>query len=496
LLILSTKHQIMTKITDLQPSGVFKYFDEVLKIPRPSKQEEKILAYLESFAKSLNLEYKKDTIGNLVIKKNASSGCEHMQGVVLQSHVDMVCEKNKDVEHDFTKDIIPAYVDGDWIRSKGTTLGADNGIGIAIQLALLSDDSIKHGPLECLFTVNEETGLTGARELEQGMFEGKILINLDSEDEGEIFIGCAGGIDTIVELSLEFEPSPKEYVFFRIVLSGLMGGHSGDDINKGYANSNLLLARFLWNAMQKFNIRLSHIDGGNLRNAIPREAEAVFGVDPKHVSALNDFMADFFKTLQSEFSTTEPKLNVDLQTVDKKENVFARSKQEDLINSLYSCPNGVMAMSQTVPGLVETSTNLASIKIKDGKAIIVTSQRSSIETAKKDISDRIKSNFSLVSAAVSNSDSYPGWTPDPKSEVLSLAEKAYEQLFNQKPKVKAIHAGLECGLFLDMYPGLDMISVGPTLKGVHSPDERMQISTVVKFWDFLLEILKNIPIKR
>ncbi len=486
----------MTKITDLQPSGVFKYFNEILKIPRPSKQEEKILAYLEGFAKSLNLEYKKDTIGNTVIKKKASSGCEDMQLVVLQSHVDMVCEKNKEITHDFAKDIIPAYVDGDWIRSKGTTLGADNGIGIAAQLALLSDNSIKHGPLECLFTVDEETGLTGARKLEQGMFEGKILINLDSEDEGEIFIGCAGGVDTIIEIPLEFEASPKEDVFFRIVLSGLMGGHSGDDINKGFANSNLLMARFLWNARQKFNIRLCHVSGGNLRNAIPREAEAVFGIDPKYVSALNDFIADFLKILQSEFSLTETKLKFELNAVDKKENVLTLSKQVDLINSLYSCPNGVIAMSRTVPGLVETSTNLASVKIKDGKAIVVTSQRSSVETAKKDISDRIRSNFSLIDAVVSNSDSYPGWAPNPESEILSLAEKAYEQLFSQKPKVKAIHAGLECGLFLDMYPGLDMISIGPTLRGVHSPDERMQVSTVVKFWDFLLEILKNIPVKR
>ncbi len=485
----------MAKVTNLQPAGIFKFFDQILEIPRPSKQEGKIISYLENFAKQYNLEYRRDKIGNVVIKKPAGIGFENACSVVLQSHMDMVCEKNSNISHDFNSDKIQAYIDGDWVKAKGTTLGADNGIGIAAQLTLLAENNLNHGPIECLFTVDEETGLTGARRLEKGMFNSKILINLDSEDEGEIFIGCAGGIDTIIEIPLEYENAPAGYMFFKVSLTGLKGGHSGDDINKGLANSNLLLARFLWNAMMNYHIRISDFSGGNLRNAIPREAEAIFCIDSKFITDLEKYKTDFLEIVKTEYALTEPDIKLELVEADEEYPVLTSLVQNKILNSLYSCPNGVIAMSQTVPGLVETSTNLASVHLIDSSAKIVTSQRSSVETAKKDIADRIRSNFILTGAKITNSDSYPGWAPNPQSEILSIAKATYEQLFNEKAKVKAIHAGLECGLFLDMYPEVDMISIGPTLLGAHSPDERLQISSVVKFWDFLLKILENIPVK-
>lgn len=483
----------MTKITELKPTDIYKYFDQILGIPRPSKQEEKIIGYLENFAKENNLDFKKDKAGNIVIKKPAHTGYEHLSSVLLQSHVDMVCEKNSDILHDFNSDKIPAYIDGDWIKAKGTTLGADNGIGIAAQLAILADNSIFHGPLECLFTVDEETGLTGARDLEKDMFESKILINLDSEDDGEIFIGCAGGIDTIAEVPLLFEEAPSGYSFYRISLSGLKGGHSGDDINKGFANSNILLVRFLWNLSSRFGVRLSQFNGGNLRNAIPREAEAFVCLESKYLLEFEQYLSEFLNSICNEYASAEPNIKLEISKYEKSLPVLTGDVQKNFLNSVYSCPNGVIAMSQAVPGLVETSTNLASVHFIESNAKVVTSQRSSVESAKLDVSDKIKSNFQLVNAIITNSDSYPGWTPNPQSDILAIAEKAYKELFHEKAKVKAIHAGLECGLFLDMYPDLDMISIGPTLRGVHSPDERMQISTVEKFWDFLLKILENVP---
>jgi dipeptidase D len=484
------------KITDLKPSSIYKYFDQILEIPRPSKQEEKIILYLENFALKHDLEFRKDKAGNIVIRKPAAKGFENLCSVVLQSHIDMVCEKNNDVSFDFTSERIPAYIEGDWIKAKGTTLGADNGIGIAAQLAILEDKSISHGPLECLFTVDEETGLTGARELEQNLFTGKILINLDSEDDGEIFIGCAGGIDTIAEVPLQFEDAPSGYIYYDINLTGLKGGHSGDDINKGFANSNILLARFLWNSSMHYDLRLCQFNGGNLRNAIPREAKAIVCLNSNNQSKFEEYLVDFLKIIQSEYSLTEPGIRLDYSLVENVLPVLTKDVQNLFLNTVYSCPNGVVAMSQTVPGLVETSTNLASVHFNDKIAKIVTSQRSSVDTAKTDIADKIKSNFKLAKANVLRSDSYPGWMPNPKSTILSIAETVFENLFHEKAKVKAVHAGLECGLFLDMYPDLDMISIGPTIRGVHSPDERMQISTVVRFWDFLLKILENIPIAK
>lgn len=481
------------KISNLEPKSVFKYFDAILQIPRPSKQEEKIIAFLENFASENNLDYTKDDAGNLLIRKPASKGMEKIQSVALQSHVDMVCEKNSNIEHNFTSDAIPAYVDGDWIRSKGTTLGADNGIGVAVQLAVLADKKLQNGPIECLFTIDEETGLTGAFKLSKDLLKSNILINLDSEDEGEIFIGCAGGIDTLINLPVRTKNSSKKNKAFKVSITGLKGGHSGDDINKGFANSNLLLTRFLWNSTRNFKIQLADFQGGNLRNAIPREAEATFLIKPKQEPELMEYLGEFSKTLQSEYAITEPDLKIEISETKRPNKILKSGLQDKFLCSVYSCPNGVIAMSQSMPGLVETSTNLASIHFSRKMIQIVTSQRSSIESAKVDLADRIKSNFYLAGAKVIHSDGYPGWAPKPDSAILSVAQKVYHELFNKKAKIKAIHAGLECGLFLEKYPALEMISVGPTMKGVHSPDERLQISSVEKFYVFLVKLLENIP---
>lgn len=483
----------MTKISDIHPQIVWKHFDEILQVPRPSKKEEKIIAYLEDFASKHKLEYKKDSIGNILITKPATTGKENVKSVVLQSHVDMVCEKNSDVKHDFDNDPIDAYIDGEWVKARGTTLGADNGIGMAAQLAVLADNSIEHGKVECLFTVDEETGLTGAKKLEKGFFESKTLINLDSEDDGEIFIGCAGGVDTLISFPLKKTSTPSNMTALKISISGLKGGHSGDDINKGLANSNLLLTRFLWNTSKKVNSLISDFQGGNLRNAIPREAFAVVVIEVSKQKEFEIYLSEFEKNVKDEFHCTEPDLKIKLEETEIPTTVLEKTTQDKLLCSIYSCPNGVMAMSQAVDGLVETSTNLASVHFLDtDTAEIVTSQRSSVESAKLDLSDKIRSNFYLADAHVSNSDTYPGWTPDVNSPILEIAVKSYKDLFNQDAVVRAIHAGLECGLFLEKNSGLDMVSIGPTLRRVHSPDEMMEIDTVGKFWKHLVDILNHV----
>ena len=481
------------KISDLEPKEVWEQFNEILKVPRPSKKEKKIIKYLLDFANKHKLEAKKDDTGNVLIKKPASPGYENRRTVVLQSHVDMVCEKNSDVKHDFEKDPIKAYVDGEWLRAKGTTLGADDGIGIAAQLAVLASNSISHGPLECLFTVDEESGLTGAFGLKKDFFEGKILINLDSEDEGELFIGCAGGIDTIVEFKYKKEDLPSGYFAMEMQVANLKGGHSGDDINKGLANANKVLNRFLWKAAKEYGLRLSSIDGGNLRNAIAREAKAVVLVPNTKKEEVRAEFNMFFYEIQREYKSTEPNLRMKLGTVDMPGYVIDEKTQFNLLNALYACPHGVVEMSREIPGLVETSVNLASVKMNNEKIIVTTSQRSSVESAKRNITNMVESVFNLAKAKVKHGDGYPGWTPDTDSEILKIAKESYEDLFGKEPVVRAIHAGLECGLFLEKYPGLDMISFGPTLRGVHSPDERINIKTVEMFWQHLLDVLRRIP---
>jgi len=483
----------MSEIEKLHPHLLWKYFLEVCAIPRPSKKENKIIAYLLDFAQKNKLEAKRDEIGNVVIFKKATKGKESLPPVVLQSHMDMVCEKHSDVVHDFETDPIIPHLDGNWIKANGTTLGADDGIGIASQLALLASNDIEHGPIECLFTVDEETGLTGAFEMKPGFFTGKTLINLDSEDEGELFIGCAGGVDTLATFDYDNRPIPSGYVAFRMDVKGLLGGHSGDDIHKGHGNSIKILNRFLWKSTMKYDLCLSEINGGNLRNAIPREAYAIFTIDPACTASLVADFKEFEQDVKSELSLTDGGVALSLSEVEIPEKAICESVQFDLLNALYSCPNGVIAMSFEMPGLVETSTNLASVKMVEGEKIVVTtSQRSSVNSSKVDISQMVESVFRLANASVVHSDGYPGWKPNTNSEILRITEHAYKKLFGEKPIVRAIHAGLECGLFLEKYPDLDMISFGPTIRGAHSPEERLDVQSTQKYWDLLLEVLKDL----
>ena len=485
------------ELSELKPESVFYYFSEICKVPRPSKKEEKIISYLENFAAEQKLEIKKDEVGNILIKKPATPGKENLKTVVLQSHVDMVCEKNNDVEHDFLTDPIETIIDGEWLKAKGTTLGADNGIGVATELAILAANDIEHGPIECLFTIDEETGLTGAFALKEGFMSGDILLNLDSEDEGELFIGCAGGIDSVGEFHYREVPVPTGYFFFRVDVKGLKGGHSGGDIHLGRGNANKILNRFLSQTAKKYDMYICEVNGGNLRNAIPREAYAICAVphdakEPVRVD-LNIFIAD----IENEFAVSEPDLKLTLQSETPRKMAIDQDTSSRLLKTLYAVPHGVYAMSQDIPGLVETSTNLASIKMIDSKKIkIETSQRSSILSARNDMANTVRAAFELGGARVSFGEGYPGWKPNPHSEILEIAVASYKRLFGVDAKVKAIHAGLECGLFLDKYPGLDMISFGPTLTGVHSPDERMHIPSVEKFWNHLLDVLTNVPTKK
>ena len=483
----------MSSISTLEPHLVWEQFEAITRVPRPSKKEGKIIDYLISFAREHHIEYKKDAIGNVVMHKPATPGYEDHPAVILQSHMDMVCEKNSDVEFDFEHDAIRPYIDGEWVRAEGTTLGADCGIGMAAALAVLLDETVQHGPIEALFTVDEETGLTGAFELGEGMLSGKYLINLDSEDEGELFIGCAGGIDTIATFHYTMEEAPKNYSFFRVDVSDLQGGHSGDDINKGRVNSNKTVARLMWDGMQSFELRLSYFSGGNLRNAIPREAYAIFGVPTKFKNEFEKRFRLFAADMENEFRFREPNFKITLNEMPQVEEVLDAHTQFGLIYSLVGVPNGVVAMSFAVPGLVETSTNLASVKFESGNRIVVTSsQRSSVESAKTYVMQMVESVFTLAGADVAHSDGYPGWAPNPESHLLETTAEAYRRLFGTEPKVRAIHAGLECGLFLEKYPDLDMVSFGPTLRGVHSPDERIEIATVPKFWKLLCETLRTL----
>ncbi len=486
----------MSNFDKISPKDIWMYFEEICKIPRPSKKETLIIKYLQDFAQKQNLEVKTDEAGNVLISKPASKGFENLQPVVLQSHMDMVCEKNSDVEHNFNTDPINAYIDGEWIKAKGTTLGADDGIGIAAQLAILASKEIKHGPIECLFTVDEETGLTGAFEMKEGFFNSKTLINLDSEDEGELFIGCAGGMDTLATFAYDAEKVPTDSVALKITVKGLSGGHSGDDIDKNRGNSIKIINRFLWKGTHRYDLRLSLLDGGDLRNAIPREAYAIITV---HKDDKAELIKDFEKLrtdIYNEIKDVEPGLAITIENTDMPENVIDEPTHYDLLNSLYACPHGVIAMSRQLKGLVETSTNLASVKfIQDNQILVTTSQRSSVESAKYDISNMVESVFRLANANIQHSDGYPGWAPNTNSKILQITKDSYTKLFGVEPVVRAIHAGLECGLFLEKYPELDMISFGPTIKGAHSPDERISIPTTQKFWDLLLDVLVNIPKK-
>ena len=481
-------------ITELKPSAIWGYFHQITQVPRPSKKEEKILAFLKKFAEEHKLEYDQDAAGNIVIRKPASKGYENRKTVILQSHVDMVCEKNNDTIHDFDNDPIRTIIDGDWVRADGTTLGADNGIGVAAEMAVLTDDTLEHGPIECLFTVDEETGLTGAMNLAPGFVKGTILLNLDSEDEGEMFIGCAGGMGTMAYYKYTQEKAPQEYYYATIKVSGLKGGHSGGDIHVGLGAATKIITRALYAVREKMPMELAHIDGGNLHNAIAREATAVIGVPMDKKEALSVIINELDGDVRQELKAVDPSVKITVNTADAPTHVVDADTTRRLILGLYSCPHGVMGMSHSIEGLVETSTNLASIKMKEEGVIRVeTSQRSSSESLKTDVGNMVKAVFELSGAEVEVRDGYPGWSPNTDSPILKVTVDAYKKLFGKEPAVKAIHAGLECGLFLSKYPYLDMVSFGPTLRDVHSPVEKMEIATVDLFWRHLVEVLKNIP---
>ena len=479
----------------LKPVPVWHYFEEICKIPRLSKNEEKIRAYLLDFAKQNNLESKEDDIGNILITRPASPGMENRKILVLQSHMDMVGEKNNDHPHNWMTDPITLVVQDKWVTADGTTLGADDGIGIASQMAILTDKKLKAGPIECLFTVDEESGMTGAINLKQGFFTGKILINLDSEDEGILFIGCAGGMDTVGTMKYNAEPVQKGSTAVEISVSGLHGGHSGDEIHKGYGNSVKIMNRILWNLSNKFNVAISSFDGGNLRNAIPREAFATIVVERSALEKVLKWISDFNEIITDEMGNIEKELTISAKESDLPSYVMDRENQSHLLDALTCCPHGAIAWSKEMEDLVETSTNLASVKFGAGNTItIVTTQRSSIESSKQDVASMVRSCLKLAGAEVVHSDGYPGWKPNMASEILKITRQSYKRLFNQEPQVRAIHAGLECGLIYEKFKGIDMISFGPTIKGAHTPEEKIEIKTVQMFWDLLVDVITRIPL--
>lgn len=481
---------------NLKPAGVWNYFYELTQIPRPSKKEEKVIAYLLEFAKKHNLEAQKDDAGNVLITKGATKGKENLPTVILQGHVDMVAEKNNDTVHDFERDPIETYIDGEWLKAKGTTLGADNGVGVAAALAILAADDIEHGKLECLFTVDEETGLTGAYALSKDMLKGDILINLDTEEEGELYIGCAGGKITTATFTYYKEDAPANYFWFRVDVKGLNGGHSGSEIHKGLGNANKILTRYLWELNKKYDLVLAEIDGGNLHNAIAREAYAIAGVPYNKKESVIVSLNTLAPDIEAELKAVDPKLKMTLESTDTPSFVIDKATTENLLNGLLACPHGVLGMSFEIPGLVETSTNMASVKMKEGNTIVITtSQRSSTNSLKDYAGNIVNAVFTLAGANVVHSAGYPGWKPNPDSKILAVAKESYKNLFGKEPEIMAIHAGLECGLFLEKYPHLDMISCGPTIREAHSPDEKVHIPSVEKWWDLLLDILKNIPAK-
>ena len=479
-------------IKDLKPALVFSIFDQINQVPRPSKKEEKIRQYLLDFAAEHNIAVRTDAVGNVAMTVPATPGCENAPMVVMQSHMDMVCESN-DKNFDFNTQPIRTIIDGEWLRADGTTLGADNGIGMAASLAALIDKDLVHGPLEALFTVDEETGLTGANNLGEGMIEGSILLNLDSEDDAEIFVGCAGGVDTTCTFNYKRSFAPTDFHFFRLEISGGLGGHSGGDIHLGRANANKLLARFLYTLSLEHEVSLAEIDGGNLRNAIPRAAHAVFGVDTARKESVRVAFNKFVADIEVEYKGIEPTLHFELSTEERPEYAIDLDTTMRLLEALYSAPHGVVSMSRDLEGLVETSTNLASVKmLPDSKVLVTTSQRSSMESRKWDIARQVEALFRLAGAEVTHGDGYPGWAPDMNSRIMRIASDAYEELYGVKPAIKAIHAGLECGLFRAKYPHLDMVSFGPTLRDVHSPSERMHIPAVARFWGQLTRTLEKV----
>ncbi len=473
---------------------VWPFFDAITKVPRPSKHEEKIIAFLLDFAKERGIEAKTDKVGDILMTVPATKGRENAEPVILQAHVDMVCEKNSDRVINFLTDPIDYYVENGWVKARGTTLGADDGLGVALALAIVDGGlkgTIEHGPLFCLFTVDEETGLTGAYNVEADFLPASRLINLDSEDEGQIFIGCAGGCTTKASFELSTDSVPTGMMGVSLHLGGLLGGHSGGDIHLGRANANKILARFIRIASDKFGLRLASFNGGNLHNAIPREADALCVVPFIHREDLRVEFNCFIADIEEEFKGVEPGIKFSMESDNLPDRLMTQDLQNRLVNAILACPHGVIEMSHTMENLVQTSSNLASVRTNIGSVDIVTSQRSSVEAGKKCAQVSVAATFELAGASVEESEGYPSWTPNPESALVNTATECYRELFNAEAEVLAIHAGLECGLFGGMKSGMDMISVGPTLRAVHSPDEAVDIASVDKFWIFILELLKR-----
>ena len=483
--------------SELRPACVFEQFAKVNEIPRPSKHEEKMIDFLREFGESRNLDTKVDKTGNVIIRKPATKGYENRETVILQSHMDMVCEKLVDVDIDFTRDAIQTYVDGEWMKAKGTTLGADDGIGCAIEMAILDSNDIEHGPIECVFTRDEETGLTGAHGMEAGFMTGNMLINLDSEDEGQIFISCAGGQTTTATFCFSKEDAPAGYFFMKASIQGLVGGHSGDDINKKRANCIKLLTRFLFTEQEKTDLRLASLNSGRMHNAIPRDGMVIFAVPAKDKEAVKADWNVMTAEFEDEYHVTETQMAFNLESADT-EKVLPKENSQKLILALQAVDNGVLSMCQDkeLEWMVETSSNVASVTTADNNIVIVASQRSNVMSNLQNMTNTVKAAFLLGGAEISVDDSYPAWKMNPNSELTKIVVDAYKKLFKKDPLVIGIHAGLECGLFSEKYPNMDMVSFGPTLRGVHSPDERLLIPTVQMVWDHLLEILKNMPEKK
>lgn len=482
------------KITDLKPALLWQCFDEITKVPRPTHHLEKMKKFLVDWATAHNIPVKTDAVGNVVMTAPATPGHENAPTVVLQGHQDMVAEKNNDVVHDFLNDPIRTVVEGDWVRAEGTTLGADNGMAVAAGMAVLLDKDLVHGPLEVLFTVDEEQGLIGANGLEPGMITGKILLNLDSEEHGQLVIGCAGSQATLCHYPYTETETPAGYRFFTATVKGLKGGHSGMEIHLGRANANQQLARFLWESEKQFGLALSDFAGGGLPNAIPREATALFGVPAANAEEMLKYAEVFSDMIHAEYKLAEnDDFSFTVVEAATPATVINEPEAYALIATLFGTPNGVQGMSLAVPGLVETSTNLASVRKQgDGEILITTHQRSSVDSRRDEISDRIKALYENIGCRVEFNDPSVGWAPNPESKVLKIAVNSFKELFDTEPRVEALHAGLECGIFLDKMPGMDMISFGPTLKDIHSPGERANIPSVQKFWDFLTDMLRRL----
>ncbi len=482
-------------VRNQEPKSLWNHFADLNEVPRPSKKEERVIAFMMDFGHSLNLETIKDHIGNVIIKKPASPGMENRKKVILQSHLDMVHQKNNDTVFDFDNEGIQMRVKGDWIDAEGTTLGADNGIGVATIMATLSSNDIEHPAIEALFTIDEETGMTGAKEMDGSMFDGEILLNLDTEDDDELSIGCAGGIDTNTSYSYTSEPIINGSKCFEISIKGLLGGHSGMDIDSGRGNANKWLSRILWTLSQKINVQLLSFDGGGLRNAIPREASCFVAIKNTECDSFLDIFGNMVETFKNEYDSIESQMDFSFKETNSSSDAVSSKDFKKIVNTLCSVHNGVFRMSPDIDGLVETSSSLARVEIKNGAFITQSLQRSSVDTTRDEVAMTIKSSFENMNCEVVQSGEYPGWQPNPNSKILVIMEQLYKDMFEEDPQVKACHAGLECGILGKHLPDVDMISFGPNIRAAHSPDEKVQISSVQKFWKFYLETLNQIPVQ-